>query len=121
MDFVDKLAKNYKDVFYLIFRVVIGILFFMHGYNKFANGMPTTLFLVAGVVELAVGALLVLGLLVRWASFLGAGQMLIAYIIMHVPKGMNPMGNGGELALLFFAAFCVSFIMGNGKWSLQKS
>ena len=121
MDMMDKVSKQYRDVFYIIFRILVGVLFFMHGYSKFAGGMAAGLFLVAAIVELVVGAALILGFFVRWASFFGAGQMLIAYVMVHAPKGLSPLDNGGELAVIYFAAFCVAFIYGNGKWGLQKS
>ncbi|MBS3128681.1 DoxX family protein [Candidatus Woesearchaeota archaeon] len=119
---MDNLAKNYKDIFYLIFRLLIGALFFAHGTMKFANGTPATLMIIAGVIELLVGAMLFLGVWTRWASFFGAGQMLVAYFMVHTGMGpwWNPIANQGELALLFFAAFCCSFIIGNGRWNVQS-
>ena len=123
MDFMDKLAKDYKDVFYLIFRLIVGVLFFVHGLTKFTGGLTSQpLMLVAAIIEILVGAMLVLGLWIRWASFFGAGMMLVAYFMVHASIGpwWNPLANSGELALIYFAAFCCSFVIGNGKWSLLK-
>ncbi|MBS3176961.1 DoxX family protein [Candidatus Woesearchaeota archaeon] len=121
MDIMDKWATAWKNVFYLIFRVLIGVMFFAHGYGKVVpNFDPASMIGIAGIIEVVVGAMLVVGLFVRWASFFGAGQMLVAYFMVHAPQGWNPLVNKGELALLYFAAFCVAFILGNGKWNLQS-
>lgn len=78
--------------------------------------MPvTSLFGIAGVIEVVVGLALVLGLWVRLAALLGAVEMLVAFFFIHVPAGWNPLTNGGELALLFFLAFVVMLTHGAGK------
>ena len=121
MDIMDKFGSKTKDVLYVIFRVLVGILFFMHGYVKFG---PTynfgSLMGIAAIIEVIAGVLLVLGLFVRWTSFIAAIEMLVAYFVMHAPKGFSPLANGGELAILYFVMFCVALAIGNGRWSLQS-
>jgi putative oxidoreductase len=41
-----------------------------------------------------------------------AAEMVIAYVIAHLPKGGWPIQNGGELPLLFALIFV--FLAGNG-------
>lgn len=117
---LDSLATKGRPWFYLVFRVVVGLLFFLHGWTKFASETaPTGLFLVAGILELAVGAGVFLGFFVRGLALVGAVQMAVAYFIVHASKGVNPLVNQGELAVLFFVTFLVLVIYGAQKWSLE--
>ena len=118
-----KLFEEHKEKLYVVFRVLVGLLFFMHGWGKFTGEqLPAGLFLVAGIVELAVGAGLFLGMFTRLAAVGGAIQMLVAFFKVHVAGSgtLNPLSNGGELALLFFLAFLVVMVLGNGKLSLER-
>ncbi len=118
------MCKEWHPYFHLVFRLLVGIMFFLHGAAKFGwlGGEAVTggLMVAAGVIELAVGAAVVLGLWVEWASLL-AVTMLVAYFYAHAGAGWNPLDNGGELALLYFAAFLVLHQHGAGKWTLMKS
>ena len=75
----------------------------------------------AGLVELVVGVLTVLGLLTMVASALGGIQMLVAYFTVHFdwPSALNPLTNKGELALLYFGAFLVLLAWGAGRYSVD--
>jgi putative oxidoreductase len=57
------------------------------------------------VLELVGGLLLVLGLFTRPVALVLAGEMVVAYVIAHLPRGMVPLQNGGELALLYALIF----------------
>ena len=76
---------------------------------------------VAGVLELAISVLLILGLFTRLAALVGVVEMLVAYFMVHFPQGMNPLFNSGELALLFFGAFLVVLVYGNGEFSVESA
>jgi len=78
-----------------------------------------SLFWFAGVIELIVGTLVMVGLLTRLAALVGALEMAVAYIMVHVPQGLIPLLNQGEPALLFFAAFLVMVAHGYRKWGLD--
>lgn len=122
---IHKYIKRYEDYFYLFFRVVFGALFFCHGLMKFGllggrNAEIFSMFWFAGIIELAVGTLVVLGLFASYAAMLGAAEMVAAYIIAHLPKGISPFANGGELAMLYFAGFVFISAYGSGKISLDK-
>jgi len=123
---IDKFASKYGNHLYLIFRVLIGLVFFMHGAQKLlgwfgGNAVQAFgMFWWAGLIEVVVGVLLIIGFLTRWTAALGAVEMAFAWFIMHVPRGWNPLANGGEAALLFFAAFLAIVAKGAGKWAVDK-
>ena len=128
MTYVQKYAEKYKDYLYLVFRVLVGGLFFIHGAQKLFGWFGgnkvaalTSLMGVAGAVEFFGGLLVVLGLFTRLAALVSAVQMLVAYFMAHSPNGWNPLVNKGEPAVLLFAAFLVLLVYGNQKWSVEKA
>ena len=110
-----------------MFRVFVGGMFFMHGAQKMFGWfggkggvqLASTMGL-AGTVELVGGLAILLGFFSRLAALGGALVMLGAFFQVHFPQGWNPLANGGELALLYFAAFLALIVSGNKKWSLEK-
>jgi uncharacterized membrane protein YphA (DoxX/SURF4 family) len=62
-----------------------------------------------------------LGFYTRLAATGGALLMLGAYFKVHAFQALSPLANGGEAAVLFFAAFLVFTVYGNGWLSLEKS
>ena len=97
-----------------IFRIIIGLLFALHGTAKLFGWPATNSGAVpfgtwpywwAGLIELLVGLLVALGLFTRLAALLGSGTMAYAYFTAHQPDGLLPIQNGGELAVLFCFAF----------------
>ncbi len=114
-----------SDVLYFLFRLVFGVLFFAHGLQKFGFLGGTivdvaSLMGVAGILEVLIGPAIVLGLFSRFAALVGVVEMLVAYFMVHFPQAINPLKNGGELALLYFGAFLVVLVLGNGKWNFEK-
>ena len=113
-----------------IFRIAIGLLFAMHGTAKLF-GWPSTKggavpfgtwpYWWAGVIEVIVGLALVLGLFARLAALLGAGTMAFAYFTEHQPKGLLPIQNGGELAVLYLLAFLLIAFAGAGALGLSPT
>ena len=125
---LNKYFKAHYDKLYVVFRVIVGLLFFVHGAQKLfgwfgAKGVVPlmSMFGAAGVIETVVGLLIAVGLFTRLAALIGGLEMIAAYFIAHVPKGILPYENGGELALLYLAAFFIVIINGNGKASLEKA
>jgi putative oxidoreductase len=112
-----------------IYRIVVGLMFIMHGTQKLLGfppspmpGMPVdpmSTLGVAGSIELIGGALIVLGLLTRPVAFLLAGEMAVAYFRVHFPRGLLPINNGGEVAVLYCFAFLYLMLAGAGAWSLD--
>ena len=111
-----------------LFRIVIGLLFALHGTAKLF-GWPATKsgavpvgtwpYWWAGVIELAVGLLVVLGLFTRVAAVIGSGTMAFAYFTEHQAKGLLPIENGGELATLYCFAFLLIALIGPGAFALR--
>src|SRR5262245_3564784 len=83
-------------------RIVSGLIFWQHGIQKLllfpaAGQRPPAFsqFWFAGIVELTLPPLLIIGLLTRPVAFLLAGEMAIAYWFVHVPRSFYPSVNGG--------------------------
>ena len=106
-----------------VLRIGAGFLFFLHGTPKLFGwfggmgpaGGPAELFSqmgLAGVLEVIGGLLIVLGFLTRPVAIVLALEMLIAYFQAHVPRGLVPYSNGGELALLYFVVW--TYLAGHG-------
>ena len=123
---ISELNEKFGAYYYLAFRVIFGLLFLGHGLMKFGffgGGMAASLsmFWWAGVIEVVVGLAIALGIFVRLASVLGVLEMLYAYVTVHIPNGLIPFENGGELAVLYMAAFLVTKLHGAGEYSLEKT
>ena len=115
----------HNDKLYFVFRLLVGLLFFLHGWQKvsgFADGkiQLMSLFGLAMIIEVIAGVLIVIGLLTRWVALVGAVEMLVAYFYSHAGNGLSPLANKGEPALLFFAAFLVLLGYGAGKWAIDN-
>ena len=123
----NKLVKKYESKLYFIFRVFVGLLFFQHGAQKILGWFGAeaqqlfSLMGLAGVIEIVAGLVIALGLFTRVAAAISAVLMLVAYGMAHAPKGIVPIMNKGELALLYFAAFLPLIIYGAKNWSLEKA
>jgi putative oxidoreductase len=119
------IPERYAPQLYALMRIVFGLVFVMYGSQKFGllGGQAAPLlsfpFGIAGVLELIIGVLLVLGLFVKPAAFVGAGEMAFAYFYFHVPMGsVFPVENGGQPAVLFCFGFLYIAARGAGIWSV---
>ena len=113
---------------YAVLRIVTGLLFMFHGSQKLlgwpappTDGMPAFITYVAGPIELIGGAMVMIGLMTRWAAFVCSGLMAAAYWMAHGSKALYPMLNGGELAIVFCFAFLYISSQGPGIWSLDAA
>ena len=107
-------------------RIAIGLLFFQHGAEKiwgFAGGRIdrnfATMHGFAGPLEVIGGALIVLGLFTRTTAFILCGEMAVAYFTRWAPRGIWPINNGGEEAVVFCFVFLWLVTAGPGPWSLD--
>jgi putative oxidoreductase len=125
---MEKFLGNYTDHIYALVRIIVGLLFACHGAQKVFGwfggvaGGPAplpSLFGVAGLLELFLGALVAVGFLAGYAAFLASGEMAVAYFIAHFPQGFWPISNGGELAVLFSFIFLYMAARGAGIWSID--
>ena len=73
----------------------------------------------AGFLEAAGGALLLIGLFTRPVAFILCGFMAVAYFMVHASQGsvLLPMLNQGELAVLYCFVFLYLVFAGAGAWS----
>src|SRR5579862_7944934 len=113
-----------------VLRIVTAGLFMQHGMTKllhvphvaaFDNVQLMSLIGLAGVLELAGGLLLLLGLFTRTVAFVLSGEMAFAYFIAHAPKAPLPLLNGGELAVVYCFVFLYLAAAGGGPWSIDAA
>lgn len=111
-----------------ILRIVVALLFLEHSLIKLfgfppgaAPGIqePGTLLWIGGIVELVTSLLVLVGLFTRLAAFVAAGEMAVAYFMVHAPKGFYPAVNMGEAAILFCFVFLYFAAAGHGAWSID--
>ncbi len=123
MGYCNKWLNSYGEYHYFVFRVLVGLMFFLHGFGKLSGAKAAPLMSLmglAGVLELLIGLGVLVGFLTRLAAFGGAIVMLVAYFKVHAFTALSPLANGGELAVMYFVAFLVLMVYGNGKWNLEK-
>ncbi|MGW4208166.1 DoxX family protein [Lentzea sp. NPDC004789] len=110
-----------RDQALALFRIVIGLFFLIHGVQKISAGTPL-LSWPAGpmsLIELIGGGLILVGLWTRWAAFISSGAMAYAYFVVHQPRALLPIANGGELAAVYSWAFLLLVFTGAGAWSID--
>lgn len=118
-----------------LLRIVTGMLFIQHGLQKLFLWPPSphhpepvallSLFGIGGLLELAGGALIVIGLFTRPVAFILAGQMAVAYWMFHfagdTANGWMPVVNGGDSAIQFCFTFLYLVFAGAGAWSVDSA
>jgi putative oxidoreductase len=114
-----------------VLRIVAAFIFILFGTMKlfaFPAGMHgggavklVSQMGLAGILETVGGTLLLFGLFTRPVAFVLAGEMLVAYLQAHVPRGMWPTLNGGVNALLFCFIWLFVSAAGPGPWSLDAT
>jgi putative oxidoreductase len=133
MDAIDKLLSKWQPTALSLFRFITGLLLLQYGIAKilkfpvlpmFAN--PPPIIMVAGSLELVLGALLMIGLFTRLVAFILAGEMAFAYFLGHMFKDVAkpvflPILNGGTAAILFCFACLYLSTAGGGPLSVDAS
>jgi putative oxidoreductase len=117
-----------------VLRVVVGIVFLVHGYQKLFTfgfhgvagmlghmGVPLPGFfaVVVTLVEFVGGILLILGVAPRIAAALIAIDMIVAILVVHLRKGFFSPG-GFEFPLTLLAAVVCLTIAGGGALALKR-
>jgi putative oxidoreductase len=110
-----------------VVRIVVGLLFMEHGLSKYF-GFPAVspagfqvfgLLGAAGAIEIVCGGLVAIGLFARVAAFIASGEMAVAYFMAHFPRGLFPLVNGGDAAVLYCFIFLFIALEGGGPWSVD--
>jgi putative oxidoreductase len=111
----------------LILRVILGILFFAHGYQKlitmgipqihaaftkFNIPLPGLVAPLVTVLEFFGGIALVVGFLTRVIALLFAIEMACAVLLVHIKVGL--IGPGGAELPLIFGTAAVALVLGGG-------
>src|SRR2546423_10039838 len=111
-----------------VLRIVVAALFLQHGTAKlfhvpyvasFDNLQLVSLIGLAGVLEIAGGLLLLIGLFTRPVAFVLSGEMAFAYFMAHAARGPLPLLNGGELAVVYCFLFLYLSLAGGGALSVD--
>lgn len=118
------------DIALLLLRLWLGVsMLWLHGWGKlmalfagklsFADPLGVgeiPSFLLTIFAEVICSVLLVVGLCTRWAAFILAFTMGVAFFVVN---SANLKGNG-ELAWLYFGGYLALFVAGAGKYSVDK-
>ena len=89
-------------------------------------GFPTPgphlqgLLILAAFLETVGSLLLLFGAYTRIVALILSGQMAVAYFMAHAPRGLFPLANGGQLAILFCFVFLYIAFAGGGAWSVDR-
>jgi len=111
-----------------ILRIVAALLFFEHGTQKlfgYPPGPPFTGFPnfsmlgIAGMIEVAGGFLVLIGLFTRPAALIMSGEMAVGYFRVHFPRSFFPILNGGEITVMLCFYFLYLSAAGAGLWSID--
>jgi len=118
---------RFSEVAYAAMRVIVAALYTCHGAQKLfgvlgGQVVPRgSLLFVAGVIEIAAGPLIGIGLFTRWAAFLASGEMAVAYFKQHAPRSFWPIVNKGELAVAFCFVFLFVAARGSGRFGADRA
>jgi putative oxidoreductase len=124
---MEKTLTAFAPYAYALLRMVAGFLFVCHGGQKifgWFGGKPVPLVSMlgaAGIIEIVLGSLMIIGLFTRYAAFIASGEMAVAYFIGHFPKSFWPLENSGEPAVLFCFIFLYIATQGSGIWSVDAA
>jgi putative oxidoreductase len=128
---MDQTFSKWQPTVLSLFRFITGLLLLQFGIAKIFKfpAMPyfaelPPLIMVAGALELVLGALLVIGLFTRISAFILAGEMAFAYFMGHMFKNpaepvFLPLLNNGSLAILLCFACLYLATSGGGPISVD--
>jgi putative oxidoreductase len=123
--------RSWAPYFLSVLRMTAAFAFFTYGTAKLlawptammpngATAPLASLIGVAGMLEVAGGLLMFVGLFSRPVAFLLSGEMAYAYLSGHMVRSFWPVVNGGSAALLFCFIWLYISAAGPGPWSLDS-
>src|SRR5215207_5464443 len=100
----DDFSEHWAPYAVAALRIVTALLFLEHGTAKLlafpetpmAHPAMWSMPWIAGWLELVGGLLLLFGGWTRWVAILLAGEMAVAYWLVHAPQSPFPLINQGE-------------------------
>ena len=125
------IINKYSAATLSLFRVVVGLLFALHGassvFGVFGGNRGSGEAVPfgawpgwwAGLIQLVCGLLVMVGLFTRPAALLASGSMAYAYFTVHQPQALLPLSNGGDSSALFAWGFLLIAVLGPGSWALD--
>ena len=114
-----------------VLRIIAAHMIFLHGLREVFGLVPARprgagsfmpldpLGPAGGVLLIALGLLVLVGLFTRAASLLLALQCVVAYFYAAAPRGPWPIRNGGIDTLTYVLVFIYFAGAGAGAWSLD--
>ena len=127
---MEQMLSKWQPAVLSLFRFITGLLLFQYGVAKifkfpvipyFANIPP--LIYTEGMIELVLGALLIVGLFTRPVAFILSGEMAFAYFMGHMFKTGEPVWlpllNNGTAAIAFCFSCLYLATAGGGPISLD--
>jgi len=124
-----------RDIAYTLVRVIIGYIFFMHGWGKVTGAgvagisgymakqglEPATLFALAAMfLETVGGICIAIGLFTRFFAAALAVEMGIAFLVVHFKAGFAVGKGGFEYVLLLGIVLFAIAIRGGGPYSVDR-
>jgi putative oxidoreductase len=116
---------------HVFLRIFAGAILCQHGAQKTfgllggvdgaGHGVALNLSLmgIAGPLEFFGGLLIIFGLFTRATAFILAGEMAVAYFVMHSPRSFWPIANHGELPVILCFVYLYLASTGAGIFSLD--
>ena len=126
---LNRLLEPLTEPVYAALRIVAGLLFAFHGFQKIfgilTDKQPPvgSQLWIGGLIEAVAGLLIAIALFTAWAAFLASGTMAVAYAQFHwkfaFDAGFFPIVNRGELAVIYAFLFLYVACRGAGLASLD--
>lgn len=120
----------YQRIALALLRIVAAAVMMQHGTQKlfgFFGGIGPnhgtvplmSLMGLGGILETFVALLVLVGLFTRPAAFVLAGEMAVAFFMVHFPRAFWPLQNGGETPVLLCFIYLLFAAFGAGSFSLD--
>jgi putative oxidoreductase len=108
-------------------RSVIGVLFACHGFAGLFGVAGTHSGVPFGwwpgwwvaLLQLVGGILIAVGLYTRVTALCCSGVLAYLYLTVHLPRGLLPIQNGGEPAVMFTCTFLLFAALGAGPYAVD--
>jgi len=131
---MERFLGGYSEHIYAATRIVVGMMYWMHGTTKLfgwppgargGNALePFSLLWTAGVIEVVGGFMIMAGIYASWAAFICSGQMAAAYFLRQYPFAILPIypprGILGESTVFNAFFFLYVSARGSGLFSLDS-